>query len=187
MHRAALLPVRGGDLLHGVHEVGVKGLAQRFDLLYMEGFQCLGGFVQRHDHALLVVLVGGRSVGRHIQRVENGDDLVHGKGNAVVELLVGFAGGALAVVVVLGSHAQQLILGLCSVLFRCIQLCLNGFHLPGLLVEPAAVLLLVLFGGSLGSSLFGRCGSGLFLGGSLRLLGLGHRVLCFFAHSRSSL
>ena len=79
-------------LLHGVHKVGVKGLAQRFDLLHMEGFQRLGGFVQRHDHTLLVVLVGGRSVGRHIQRVENGDDLVHGKGNAVVELLVGFAG-----------------------------------------------------------------------------------------------
>ena len=124
---------------------------------------------------------------------QQGDHGTHVAGiataNRYVEtkLLVGFAGGALAVVVVLGSHAQQLILGLCSVLFRCIQLCLNGFHLPGLLVEPAAVLLLVLFGGSFGSSLFGRCGSGLFLGGSFRLLGLGHRVLCFFAHSRSSL
>ena len=153
----------------------------------MEGFQCLCRLIQRHDHALFVVLVSGGGVGSHIQRIQNGDDLFHCMGNTVAKLLIGLAGGALAVVVVLGSHAQQLILGLCSVLFRCIQLCLNGFHLPGLLVEPAAVLLLVLFGGSFGSSLFGRCGSGLFLGGSFRLLGPGHRVLCFFAHSRSSL
>ena len=43
-HGAALLPIGGGDLLHGIHKVGVKGLAQRLDLLYMEGAQRLGGF-----------------------------------------------------------------------------------------------------------------------------------------------
>ena len=67
-HGAALLPIGGGDLLHGIHKVGVKGLAQRLDLLHMEGAQRLGGFVQRHGHALLVILVGGGGVGRHIQR-----------------------------------------------------------------------------------------------------------------------
>ena len=121
---AALLPVRGGDLLHGVHEVGVKGLAQRLDLLHMEGAQRLGGFVQRHGHALLVILVGGGGVGRHLQRIQNGDDLVHGKGHAVVELLVSLTGGALAVVLILGGHPQQLILGLIGILLSRVQLCL---------------------------------------------------------------
>ena len=157
----------------------------------MEGIQRLGGLVQRHGHALFVVLVGGGGVGRHIQRIQNGNDLVHRKGNAVVELLVGFAGGALAVVLVLRCHAQQLVFGLCSVGFGRVQLCLYGFQLTGLLVEPAAILLLVILRvGSFGSRfLFGRCLLGLLLGsrfGLLRFLSRS-RLFCFFAHSRSSL
>ena len=159
----------------------------------MEGFQCLCRLIQRHDHALFVVLIGGGGVGSHIQRIQNGDDLFHCMGNTVAKLLVGLAGGALAVVVVLGSHAQQLFLGLCGVLLGHVQLSLDGFHLAGLLVEPAAVLFLVVLrvgsffcGGLLcGSCLLCRClRSG---GGLLLRFRSGSSLFGFFAHSRSSL
>ena len=57
---AALLPFGGGDLLDGVHEVGVKRLVQRLDLGDVQRFQSLGGLVQRHRdkiirHAMVVV------------------------------------------------------------------------------------------------------------------------------------
>ena len=156
----------------------------------MEGIQCLGGFVQRHSHALFVILVGGGGVGCHLQRVQDGDDLVHGEGHAIVELLVSLAGGALAVVLVLRCHPEQLVFGLCGVLLGCVELCLHGVHFACLLVEPAIFLLGVcrfclglLLGGCGGLGRFLRCGFGLLcflLGSFCRLLGL-------FAHSRSSL
>ena len=156
----------------------------------MEGIQRLGGFVQRHGHALFVVLVGGGGVGCHFQRVQDGDDLVHGEGHAIVELLVSLAGGALAVVLVLRCHPEQLVFGLCGILLGCVELCLYGVHLACLLIEPAIFLLGVcgfclglLLGGCGGLGRFLRCGLGLLcflLGSFCRLFGL-------FAHSRSSL
>ena len=157
----------------------------------MEGTQRLGGFVQRHGHALLVILVGGGGVGRHLQRIQNGDDLVHGKGHAVVELLVSLTGGALAVVLILSGHPQQLILGLIGILLSRVQLCLHGLQLPGLLVEEAILFLGVCrFSVRLGSRCLLRCS---FRGGLLGGVGLHGRffclrgLFCFFAHSRSSL
>ena len=154
----------------------------------MEGIQCLGRLVQRHGHTLFVILVGGGGVGRHLQRIKDGDDLVDRKGDAIVELLVSFAGGALAVVVVLGSHPQQLFFGLGRFLLGCFQLCLCSFQVA-VLLEPAVLLRILGFrclgcGRSLFSGCF-RCGllSGLWLCGGFRLRGL----LGFFAHSRSSL
>ena len=111
---AALLPVRGGDLLHGVHEVGVKGLVQRFDLGDVQVLQRFGGFVQRHHDAFLVVLIGTHGVGGHVQRVQNAQNLGDSVGNAIIELLVSLALAALAVVIVFA-----LLMGILSRYRKC--------------------------------------------------------------------
>ena len=78
---AALLALGGGGLRNGVHEVGVKRLIQRFDFGDVQRFQGLGGLVQRHHDALLVVLVGAGGVGSHIQRVQDAQNLGHSVGH----------------------------------------------------------------------------------------------------------
>ena len=139
---------------HGVVLFRVKGLTHGVHRFNTQLFEALFELVEHHFKALavgrLLVAILGKAALEVIVNAQQRLDRVDLRISVKAFL---FLRSALAVVVVLGSHAQQLILGLCSVLFRCIQLCLNGFHLPGLLVEPAAVLLLVLFGsGSLGSS-----------------------------------
>ena len=64
-------------------------------------------------------------------------------GHTVVELLVGLALGALAVVVILGSGAEQLVLEVGVFLFLRLQLGLQGRGL--VVVMLAVVLALVLF------------------------------------------
>src|SRR5699024_8296883 len=183
-------------------QVGVEGFAQHFHLLDPQSLEGFAGFFQRHGDALLVVLVGAGGIGCHFQSVQNGDDLAHRVGDAVVELLVGLPAGGLAVVVVLGGHPQQLVLELGGVLFGGVQLGLQGLGLAVLLVEPAVLFL----GFVLGGLSLGGCGglagpgagrSGLFcrrLGAAvldlvrLRGAGFGLRGLFgFFAHLRSSL
>ena len=60
---------------------------------------------------------------------------------AVIAVLAAVAGALAAVALYLNRREKEL--DEYERLLRCIQLCLNGFQLPGLLVEPAAVLLLV--------------------------------------------
>ena len=122
---------------------GVKRLVQRLDLGDVQRFQSLGGLVQRHRDALLVVLVRAGGVGGHVQRVQDAQDLGHGVGHTVVELLVSLALGALAVVVILGSGAEQLVLEVGVFLFLRLQLGLQGRGL--VVVMLAVVLALVLF------------------------------------------
>ena len=120
-YSAALLPFSGRNLLHGVHEVGVKGFCQRFDLGNVEIFQRFGRFVQRHHNAFFIVLVGAGGVGGHVQRIQNAQDLGDGVRNAVVEFLICLALGALAVVIILRRGAQQLIFQLSILLFAGLQ------------------------------------------------------------------
>ena len=108
-HAAALLPVSGGGLRNSVHKVGVKRLVQRFDLGDVQRLKRLSGLVERHRDALLIIFIGTGGVGGHIQRIQNTQDLGHGVGHAVIELLVGLALAALAVVIILGGGAQQLV------------------------------------------------------------------------------
>ena len=128
-------------------------------------------------------------------QISNG--LLGGLVSKFPEILTGVAGvissigGALAVVLILGGHPQQLILGLIGILLSRVQLCLHGLQLPGLLVEEAILFLGVCrFSVRLGSRCLLRCS---FRGGLLGGVGLHGRffclrgLFCFFAHSRSSL
>ena len=136
-HRAALLPVLGGLLHHGVVQIGVKGLALGGDLFHLQGGEGGGRFVQRHHHALLVVLIGAGGVRSHFQCIQNGEDLIHCEAHAVVEGGVLLLGGAAAEVVIFGSRAQQLILCLGRSLFGGIRPgLLSSQLLGGLLAEP---------------------------------------------------
>ena len=190
---AALLPFRGGNLLDGVHIIGVKRLAKGFNLGDVEGLKGLFCLIQRHHHALFIVFIAAFGVGGHIQRVKNGKDLGYGVGNAVVEFLVGFPCAALAEVVILRSGAQELFLKLIVFLLCRVQLCLDGVQLLGFLAEPFFLFLIglglsglifggfrLLFGG------FGFCLGRLRFGSGLRFP-VGHCLLfCFFAHVCSS-
>ena len=150
----------------------------------MQRFQSLGGLVQRHRDALLVVLVRAGGVGGHVQRVQDAQDLGHSVGHTVVELLVSLALGALAVVVILGSGAEQLVLEVGVFLFLRLQLGLQGRGL--VVVMLAVVLALVLFLG-LGGLFF----RGLLCGGlglfSSRFRLRGGLFLFFLAHCGSLL
>ena len=56
-----------------------------------------------------------------VQRVQNAQNLGDSVGNAIIELLVSLALAALAVVIVLGSGAEQLVLQLLVLLFAGFQ------------------------------------------------------------------
>ena len=100
-------------------------------------------------------------------------------GNAIIELLVSLALAALAVVIVLGSGAEQLVLQLLVLLFAGFQF---GFQ-RSLFVVVFVFAFVLLFMLALGLR-FGLRGHGLFRFGCGRSFFF---IFCFVAHCGSSL